>query len=580
MPIAKGTPACDAKTLDSPYDYDGASGAYASGTPGLPTYGKPDSDFPEATAGQVIPTGKNEYQNWQLKPNTVYYLLPGTHVGSFSANTNDVFIGGMSRGVSTVLSGDYRGDPWAIDADSSTGDQSGVTIEYLTIEKYMPPVDQGALNQDVNTGWTIAHDTITLNVPGAGAMAGTDSTLKDNCMTLNGQYGFQSPGAQAADMLTGGAYNIIVQGNEISYNDTCDLEGTQDNSAIGWHDYNPVPAQYRNPHCGKVSGDGNQGGFKLWQSNGVTIAGNYIHNNWGPGGWADTNNANTTWTGNTITENDGPGITEEISYNFAITNNYIAANDVIEGLGNRGFPQPAIYISESGSDTTFGGVPGCQESSCSGQGSYVNQSVISHNHLIDNGGSIFLWQNSNRYCSDGADIPCTLVDGGAKGPFKVAACAANLPSATFNTTTFTDNRSGSPWEDWYDGCMWRTENVNVTDNTIDFNPSHVMDCNEADWPACGAGGIFSEYGGTRAAPGWATATDLTFFQGNHWSGNTYNGPSRFWAWNQGSGDNPVSWTQWTGNVSVGDKCSSSGERQSGYCNGPFGQDAGSTYSGK
>ncbi|MGH3193242.1 MAG: hypothetical protein ACRDOL_39530, partial [Streptosporangiaceae bacterium] len=57
----------------------------------------------------------------------------------------------------------------------------------------------------------------------------------------------------------------------------------------------------------------------------------------------------------------------------------------------------------------------------------------------------------------------------------------------------------------------------------------------------------------------------------------YNGPSMFFAWNQGNGDNPVSWTEWTGSVSEGSMCSSQDARRSGFCTGPFGQDAGSTY---
>ena len=88
--------------------------------------------------------------------------------------------------------------------------------------------------------------------------------------------------------------------------------GLLNNPAIGWKNHNPVPERYRNPECGNVVGDGNQGGFKLWQTNGVTIEDNYIHDNWGPGGWADTNNANTTWTGNTIEDNEGEAIVEEI----------------------------------------------------------------------------------------------------------------------------------------------------------------------------------------------------------------------------------------------------------------------------
>ena len=350
------------------------------------------------------------------------------------------------------------------------------------------------------------------------------------------------------------------------------------NPAIGWSNHNPVPEMYRNTECGQVTGDGNQGGFKLWQTNGVTIKDNYIHNNWGPGGWADTDNANTTWTGNTITNNEGEAIVEEISYNFSITNNRIAGNDWTDGLNNSSFPQPAIYISESGSDTTFGGVPACRETSCASQPSYPDKSVISGNLLIDNGGGIFLWQDSNRYCSDANDGVCTLVEGGATGPFTIAACKRNLGSATVDTATFTGEKTGSPAQDWFDGCLWKTENVSVTRNTIDFNPARIMDCNRTAWAACGATGTFSEYGSPPdKEPGWVVPTELTFWQNNNWSDNKYNGPSTFYTWNQGNGDNPVSWADWNGNIANGDKCGSAAERQSGYCTGPFGQDGGSTY---
>jgi hypothetical protein len=570
---ATTTAICGRPILHSPYHYDGAPGSYASGTTGLPTYGSPQSDFPDDTAGIVLPAQNKNYQNWQLKPDTIYYLEPGTHIGSFAANTNDVFVGGYSRNIGAILSGNYAGYPWAIASDSA----DGVTIEYLTIEKYQPVVDQTAINQGGQTAWTIQYNTITLNVPGGGAFAGTDSVVKDNCMTLNGQYGFQSAAAVTPDALTKGPYNVTVEDNEISYNDTCDLSGKINNAAVGWHGYDPVPARYRNVKCGTVTGDGNQGGFKLWATDGVTIRGNYIHDNWGPGGWADTDNANTTWTGNVITNNESVGIIEEISYNFSITNNYIADNDWTDGLGNPRFPQTAIYISESGSDTTFGGVPACPEISCARQGSYRTQSVIRGNVLVDNGGSIFLWQNSNRYCGDGFDGVCTLVDSRSSSPFTVPACKANIRTASVSISTYAGMRSGSPQRDWWDGCTWKTENVSIDHNTITFNPAHIMGCNHTAWPDCGAGGMFSEYGGAAGPGGWVVATSLTFFQHDVWSANTYHGPSTFFAWNQGNGENPVSWAQWTASVARGDECSSSGERQSGYCVGPFGQDAGSTY---
>jgi parallel beta-helix repeat protein len=573
---------CAQKILNSPFSYNGKAGAYKSGKNGLPTYGTAKSDFPHDKAGVVL-GGSRYYPSYKLEPNTVYYILPGVHYSSFQADTNDAFVGGLAKGVHSVLSGAYSTTQHeAIATNATIGNQPGVVIEYLTIEDFTPDGQAAAINQNSDTNWTIRYDTITHNVPGAGIIAGTNNVLRSNCLTQNGQYGFQSTTVTnvGQDKLTTGPYNVTVIGNEISYNDTCDFAGLITNKAIGWVNHNPVPAQYRNSHCGTVVGNGNQGGFKLWKTNGVTIKDNYIHNNWGPGIWADTNNANTTITGNRITDNESVAVIEEVSYNFAITDNYIAGNDITAGWGNSGFPAPAIYISESGSDREFGGIPACSEKSCAKQPSYVRESAIQGNVLSNNGGGIFLWQNSNRYCSSGIDGTCTLVDGGSSGPFSIASCAANLPTATLNLTTYRGNKTGSPAEDWWDGCMWKTENVSVTDNQIDFNPAAVPHCNKTAWPDCGANGSFSEYGGPSSSPGgWAIPTSITFFQNDVWSRNAYKGPSFFYAWNQGSGDNPVSWARWTGALSAGDKCSSASERQSGYCEGPFGQDKGSTYQG-
>lgn len=571
---------CGQSVLHSPYSYHGAAGSYRSGTHGLPTFDAPGATFPNAIHGVVLPTGVNNLSSYKLQPSTVYYLLPGTHVGSIQADANDVFIGGYWKGQQSILSGNYSNGGQAIDSNATIGNQPNVVIEYLTIEKYQPNIDAATINQETNTGWLIKNNTITLNVPGAGILLGAGNKLIGNCLTQNGQYGFQSADTDGfgKDALTGGPYGVVVSQNEISYNDTCDLSGLMNNPAIGWKNFNPVPAKYRNRKCGKVVGDGNQGGFKLWQTNGVTISQNNVHDNWGPGAWVDTNNANTTFSNNRFTGNESAAIIEEISYNFSITGNYMADNDWIDGLNNAGFPQAAIYISESGSDTMFGGVPACKESLCAGQPAYPRQSIISGNTLVNNGGSIFLWQNSSRYCSDGFDGPCTLVAGGPKGPFTVANCKANLPSAAVDKSTYIGQKTGSPSEDWWDGCQWRTTNVLVTKNTINFNPAHIMDCNSVAWPDCGAGGIFSKYGSPpNNVPGWVVPTQLTFYQNDVWSKNTYNGPSTFFAWNQGNGENPVSWMAWIRAVADGDRCTSSGDRHSGYCVGPFGQDSGSTY---
>ena len=210
--------------------------------------------------------------------------------------------------------------------------------------------------------------------------------------------------------------------------------------------------------------------------------------------------------------------------------------------------------------------------------SYPKGSVIQGNTLVDNGGGIFLWQNSDRFCNDGFDGSCTLTRGGETGPFSMTGCAANLPDATLDRTTYLGNVTGSPPRNYWDGCMWETQNVTVSLNRIDFDPAHILGCTREAWPACGANGIFSQYGGPNdSAEGSDVPTQVTFFQNNRWSHNVYNGPSTFYAWNQGNPENPVTWAQWTAPVNGATPCTAQAQRSSGNCSGPFGQDAGSVF---
>ena len=59
--------------------------------------------------------------------------------------------------------------------------------------------------------------------------AATDNMLKNNCLTRNGQYGFQSARTIRGDELQA-APTPLVENNEISYNDTCDLSAAQQRS--------------------------------------------------------------------------------------------------------------------------------------------------------------------------------------------------------------------------------------------------------------------------------------------------------------------------------------------------------------
>ena len=205
----KASQVCGSAALNSPFSYTGPAGRYASGKAGLPSYGTAGSDFPDAKAGVVVAPGTQRYASYQLDPDTVYYLLPGVHVGTFQADRGDAFVGGLSGGTASVLSGSYTENE-AFDSNFSDGNQPGVTIEYLTIEKFLAQAQGAAINQNANTGWTLRYDTLTLNAPGAGMIAGADNTLEHNCMTLNGQYGFQSSDVNSwgLDALTGGPNNV------------------------------------------------------------------------------------------------------------------------------------------------------------------------------------------------------------------------------------------------------------------------------------------------------------------------------------------------------------------------------------
>ena len=236
----------------------------------------------------MLPPETADYENWELSPDTVYYLAPGRHDGSFSANRGDVFVGGYADGVGSTLDGRYDAQT-AIDSNITTGEQGDVTIRVPDDPELhaagRPDGDQPDRQPRLEAARTARSPSTS---PAGGIFAASDAVIRDSCLTLNGQYGFQSAQTLQGDSLTGGPYNVWVERNEISYNDTCGLSGLLQNPALGWVDHNPVPAKYRNAHCGKVTGSGNQGGFKLWGTNGVMMRDNWIHHNWGVGGWVDT----------------------------------------------------------------------------------------------------------------------------------------------------------------------------------------------------------------------------------------------------------------------------------------------------
>ena len=157
---------------------------------------------------------------------------------------------------------------------------------------------------DGGSGWRILDNEVRLN-HGVGIGFGDDTLVRGNRIHHQGQLGLGAWGTGS-----------VVSDNEISFN------GTAGYSA-GWE----------------------AGGSKLWMTEHVTLTHNYVHDNSGPGLWADGGNMDTTYTWNEIADNRGAGIQHEISYDATITHNEITGN----GRRQRGWAWDAgIQIQSSG----------------------------------------------------------------------------------------------------------------------------------------------------------------------------------------------------------------------------------------
>jgi len=488
----------------------------------------------------TVPAGNNaSLFGDQLPASTTYYFAAGTHyLGSgeyaqINPGRNDTFIGAPGA----IISGDDPGSSGYDQNDfafvgNGTG-ITGVTIEYLTIENFSPPGSQGAVNTNSDDNWTITHSTIKGNVPGAAMMVGSGNTIEHNCLTGNGQYAFnayQNPGDPQESKVTGGPQNIVLSDNEISYNDTCN-----------WEAFSKFPV--RTPAgcagAGQFDGCGCSGGGKFWQAQNVTVRDNYVHDNYSVGIWADTNNDGFDIGGNYFSANYAEALIYEISYNALIKGNTFTDNAWGTGAADSGFTDSAVYISESGGDSRVPNSFG------------YSTLAIEGNTFIDNWGGVVLWENANRFCSDGSDDACTLVSPAATQ----ATCKSALGNSAANQPA--DN------PDYFDMCRWKTQNVTVSGNAFRFNPASIGSaCTAAR--SCGFNGLFSQYGSTKPYSAWVVPVNISRHQNNVFKDNTYTGPWNFDGFALGD---TVSWSQWT-----------SGFTDDNGSNASFGaQDGGSTY---
>jgi hypothetical protein len=341
--------------------------------------------------------------------------------------------------------------------------------------------NEGVVNHDAAPGWRMSNLTVRGNA-GAGVFLGDGNLVEDSCLADNGQYGFS---VYSPD----GVEDVTLRGNEITGNNTDDWER-------------------RIPGCGCT------GGGKFWETTGARLVDNHVHDNRGPGFWADTNNAGFTVVGNHVADNDGPGLMYETSYNAAIVGNTFIGNGRETWRENPGFPTAAVYVSESGSDPRV-------------DTPHAETFEIAQNLFVDNWGGVVAWENADRFAGSPANTSTgstTLVN----------------PEATLEACTDPDVVGTEPY---IDDCRWKTQHLRVHDNVFRFSPDALgPECTEEN--VCGFSGLFSNYG---TFPPWSpyqgTVVEeaVTFEQDNLWYDNTYEGPWGFVVVEMGTEVGPGEW---------------------------------------
>lgn len=164
---------------------------------------------------------------------------------------------------------------------------ANVTVKNLIIEKYANSAQMGAFVGTNTTGWRLENNEIRWN-HGVGVSVGSGWQVVNNKIHHNGQLGISS---------SGGRSNVLLDGNEIAYNNTAGFDPF-------WE----------------------AGGGKFMKTANLTVRNNYVHHNTGMGLWTDTSYPTTIYEYNRVTDNTYGGIYHEVSYDAKIRYNTCERN--------------------------------------------------------------------------------------------------------------------------------------------------------------------------------------------------------------------------------------------------------------
>lgn len=524
-------------------------------------------DGPGSAPGGAVTVNPGTDLNTVTQANsagTTFYLTAGTHtftsVGAFSQvvpKAGNTYVGAPGAKLNGQGIAQY----------AFSGSAAGVTIKYLEVMNFVCPFDEFAVNHDAADNWTIQYCQVH-HCGGAGIGIGTGTTIDHCWLHHNRQYAFSSYKDAVGDATTSAIATVVIDHCEISHcGDMLD-------------EYGPD---------GAPTFRGRNGNCKFWDTNGITFTNNWMHHANGVGLWADTNNIAIHVDGCLFEANSAVAFFYEISYNFSVTNNTFRRNNIVNGLHNNlvgdSFPQPAVYISESGGDSRV-------------SATYAT-SVISGNTFTNNWDDIALWENSDRFCNspantsfkiykplggtaslavcnnpvaktltvtltsgspnftvvsgafentdEGRPASGTGIPGGAKikEPTAASGFVGGYTSASSGVLSANATTSGnvtmtlaagtitsSPGN--YD-CRWHTQNITISGNTFDHSHTQILGTrNPANVNPLVTGGrmaIFSQWGSFPAWSPYQTTTiqEAIITQADTWQNNTYRGPYRFLA---------------------------------------------------
>jgi parallel beta-helix repeat protein len=277
-------------------------------------------------------------------PGTAFLIKAGVHENQqVTPKTGDSFVGEEGA----VLDGGGTLGYAFIGVPGGNGPDN-VTIRNLIIQHYVPGIQHAVISGGGESWYWVIEDCEIRENRNVGLAASTGWLVRGNFVHHMGSLG-----------VAGSGDAITYEGNEIAFNNT-------DNVDPGWE----------------------AGGSKFVYTTNLVLRNNYVHDNKGPGLWLDGNNIHALYEGNRITDNYGPGIDHEISYDAVIRNNVVEGNGFgatswIDGAGILVADSPNVEVYGNTVRYNNDGIAGKHTGRGSGNyGPYQLKNLWVHDNVI------------------------------------------------------------------------------------------------------------------------------------------------------------------------------------------------------